>query len=82
MPPAGAGVQLDTARLAHDGIRILGSKLGSTRPAVDIPLLVDLYLDRRLMLDELISSRMPLASINDALRSAASGDGLRSLIEL
>lgn len=82
MPPAGASVQLDTAGLAHDGIRILGSKLGSTRPAVDIPLLVELYLDRRLLLDELISSRMPLTSINDALRAAARGDGLRAVIEL
>jgi S-(hydroxymethyl)glutathione dehydrogenase / alcohol dehydrogenase len=82
MPPAGAGVQLDTAGLAHDGIRILGSKLGSTRPAVDIPRLVDLYLDGRLMLDELISARRPLASVNDALRAAASGAGLRSVIEL
>jgi S-(hydroxymethyl)glutathione dehydrogenase / alcohol dehydrogenase len=81
MPPAGATVELDTAGLAHDGIRILGSKLGSTRPAVDIPLLVDLYLDQRLMLDELISSRVPLASINEALHAAARGEGLRTVIE-
>jgi S-(hydroxymethyl)glutathione dehydrogenase/alcohol dehydrogenase len=82
MPPAGATVAVDTAGLAHDGIRILGCKLGATRPAVDIPLLVDLYLERRLMLDELISSRVPLALINDAVAAATRGDGLRAVIEL
>jgi S-(hydroxymethyl)glutathione dehydrogenase/alcohol dehydrogenase len=82
MPAGGATVALDTAGLAHDGIRILGSKLGSTRPAVDIPLLVDLYLEHRLLLDELISSRVPLASVNDALERAARGGGLRTVIEL
>jgi Zn-dependent alcohol dehydrogenase len=82
MPAAGATVQLDTAGLAHDGIRILGSKLGATRPAVDIPLLGDLYLEGRLRLDELISSRSPLAGINAALAAAAGGDGLRAVVEL
>ena len=82
MPAAGATVELDPAGLAHDGIRILGSKLGSTRPAVDIPLLVDLYLDQRLMLEELVFSRVPLAFINAALEHAARGDGLRAVIEL
>jgi len=82
MPAGGETVQLDTAALAHDGIRLLGCKLGSTRPALDIPALVDLYLDQRLMLDELISSRRPLARINEALAACASGDGLRAVLEL
>ncbi|MDX6539860.1 MAG: S-(hydroxymethyl)glutathione dehydrogenase / alcohol dehydrogenase [Gaiellales bacterium] len=82
MPAAGGTVELDPAGLAHDGIRILGSKLGSTRPAVDIPLLVDLYLDQRLLLEELVSSRVPLTFINDALERAGRGDSLRTVIEL
>ncbi|HEY3614888.1 MAG TPA: zinc-binding dehydrogenase, partial [Gaiellales bacterium] len=82
MPAAGATVQIDTAGIAHDGIRILGSKLGSTRPSLDIPLLADLYLDGRLRLDELISSRFPLAGVNDAIAAAGGGDGLRAMIEL
>ena len=80
MPAAGATVALDPGRIAHDGIRILGSKLGSTRPHSDIPALAALYLAGRLRLDELISSRSPLAAINDALAAAARGEALRAVI--
>ena len=80
MPPSGAMVGIEPAGLAHDGIRILGSKLGSTQPAVDVPRLARLYLEGRLRLDELISSRSPLPAINEALgirrarRGPARGD--------
>lgn len=80
MPPTGATVEFEPAALAHDGIRILGSKLGSARPATDVPTLAALYLDGRLLLDELISARFPLESINDALSSARRGEALRALI--
>ena len=80
MPPSGAMVQFEPAALAHDGIRILGSKLGSARPGADLPALVDLYLGGRLLLDELISARFPLAEINAALGSAARGEAVRPLI--
>jgi S-(hydroxymethyl)glutathione dehydrogenase / alcohol dehydrogenase len=80
MPASGATVEIEPAGIAHDGIRILGSKLGSTRPAIDIPLLAALYLDGRLRLDELISSRAPLAAINDAMDSAERGETLRAVI--
>jgi Zn-dependent alcohol dehydrogenase len=80
MPASGATVAIEPAALAHDGIRILGSKLGSTQPATDIPALADLYLEGRLLLDELISSRSALTAINDALDSAARGEALRAVI--
>ena len=80
MPASGATVEIEPAGLAHDGIRILGSKLGSTRPALDVPRLAGLYLEGRLRLDELISSRSPLEAINEALGSAARGEALRAVI--
>jgi Zn-dependent alcohol dehydrogenase len=80
MPASGAMVEIEPAGLAHDGIRILGSKLGSTQPALDVPRLAGLYLEGRLRLDELISSRSPLEAINEALVSAARGEALRALI--
>jgi Zn-dependent alcohol dehydrogenase len=82
MPASGATVAFDPGGIAHDGIRILGSKLGSSRPQVDVPALAGLYLEGRLRLDELISSRSPLSAINDALRSAARGEALRAVIAL
>jgi S-(hydroxymethyl)glutathione dehydrogenase/alcohol dehydrogenase len=45
-----------------------------------VPALAGLYLEGRLLLDELISSRVPLEAINDALGSAARGEALRALI--
>jgi len=80
MPASGAMVEIEPAGLAHDGIRILGSKLGSTQPALDVPRLARLYLEGRLRLDELISSRSPLGAINEALASAARGEALRAVI--
>ena len=80
MPASGATVALDAGGLAHDGIRILGSKLGSTRPEADIPALAGLYLEGRLRLDELVSSRSPLTAINEALAAAARGEALRAVI--
>jgi S-(hydroxymethyl)glutathione dehydrogenase/alcohol dehydrogenase len=80
MPASGALVEVEPAVLAHDGIRILGSKLGSTQPALDVPRLARLYLEGGLRLDELISSRSPLGAINEALASAARGEALRAVI--
>lgn len=80
MPATGVTAELDPTALAHDGQRILGSKLGSTRPETDIPKLVELYRDGRLKLDELVSGRYPLDEIDEAIASAAGGGVLRNVI--
>ncbi len=64
MPASGVTASIDPGAIANDGQRILGSKMGSARIAVDIPRLVGLYRDGRLKLDELISGRYPLSQIN------------------
>jgi Zn-dependent alcohol dehydrogenase len=46
---------------------ILGCRYGSTRPHHDIPLLVGLYRDGRLQLDEMVSQVYPLDQIVQAL---------------
>jgi Zn-dependent alcohol dehydrogenase len=80
MPASDSPSRLDVAAFAHDGQRILGSKMGSSRPQIDIPLLVGLYRDRRLKLDELVSNRHPLEQINQAIAVARQGDGIRTVI--
>ncbi len=80
MPPSGARVSLDPVMVASAGQRILGSKMGSARPARDIPALVALYREGRLELDGLITARYALAEIEEALRSTRSGDSLRNVI--
>ena len=43
MPPSGVTATIDPGWLAADGQRILGSKMGSARPAIDVPRIVQLY---------------------------------------
>ncbi len=51
-----------------------------SRIAVDIPALAALYLDGRLLLDELISGHYPLDRINEAIASASNGSTIRNVI--
>jgi S-(hydroxymethyl)glutathione dehydrogenase/alcohol dehydrogenase len=80
IPASGVEVMLDPGELADSGRLVLGSKMGSTRPHADLPVLVDLYRARRLKLDELVTGRFPLERINDAIGDARQGKGLRSVI--
>jgi S-(hydroxymethyl)glutathione dehydrogenase/alcohol dehydrogenase len=60
--------------------KILGSKMGETNPARDVPALVELYRNGRLRLDELVTGRYSLAQINEAIRSSKAGEALRNVI--
>ena len=80
MPPSGVLATIDPGYLAADGQKILGSKMGSARPAIDVPMIVRLYREGRLKLDELISGRYRLESINEAIASSRSGAALRNVI--
>ncbi|MEP6642685.1 MAG: zinc-binding dehydrogenase, partial [Gaiellales bacterium] len=74
MPPNGEHARFDAGALAHDGKRILGSKLGSSRPAQDIPRIADLYTAGRIKLDELVTATYPLERINDAVGAMRRGE--------
>jgi len=80
MTPEGATANYDPAVLAHDGLNIVGSKMGSSVPIVDVPALAALYTGGSLKLDELISGRYPFEQINEAVASTASGSALRNVI--
>jgi S-(hydroxymethyl)glutathione dehydrogenase/alcohol dehydrogenase len=80
LPPDGATVSFEPLALAESDQRILGSNYGSTRPAVDIPALVDRFMDGHLLLNELISARLPLESAAAALDDLESGHALRTLL--
>jgi Zn-dependent alcohol dehydrogenase len=80
MPASGVTVAVDPGDIAHNNLRVLGSKMGGAHIQADIPKLVMLYQEGRLKLDELISGRYPLAQINEAIASARSGAALRNVI--
>jgi Zn-dependent alcohol dehydrogenase len=54
--------------------------MGSTLLRVDVPRLVSLYRQGRLLLDELITARYPLDQINAAITSTERGEALRNVI--
>ncbi len=62
--------------------RIVRSSYGEASPKRDFPWLVDLYLEGKLMLDELITRRIKLEQINDGFAALARGDGIRTVIEM
>ena len=66
LPPTGAKASFEPLVLAEADQRILGSNYGSVRPSIDIPALVDRYMDGQLKLDPLISGRRPLAEAAQA----------------
>jgi Zn-dependent alcohol dehydrogenase len=80
MTPEGVKVSLEAVDIADRGVRILGSKMGSARPLLDVPMLADLYLGGRLKLDELISGRYGLDDINLAIDGVRDGTALRNVI--
>ncbi len=80
MPAIGVEGIYDPGTLAAWSQKIIGSKMGTARIAVDIPALVQLYQDGELKLDELISGRFPLDKINEAIAASRSGDALRNVI--
>jgi Zn-dependent alcohol dehydrogenase len=82
MPPRDSTVPLSVFGLVATGRRVLGSVMGSTRLRVDVPRLVALYQQGRLLLDELISARYPLEGINEAIESLERGGALRNVIAL
>jgi S-(hydroxymethyl)glutathione dehydrogenase / alcohol dehydrogenase len=57
-----------------------GSIYGSARPSVDMPKLLDLYLGKRLKLDELVSRRITLEQVNEAFQWMEKGEVARSVI--
>lgn len=80
LPPTGAKASFEPLVLAEADQRILGSNYGSVRPSIDIPALVDRYMDGQLKLDPLIWARRPLAEAADAFAALESGEALRTLL--
>jgi Zn-dependent alcohol dehydrogenase len=80
MPATGVTGHFDPGALAARNQRILGSKMGTSVIARDIPTLVAKYHDGKLELDGLVSRTFPLEDINEAMDEVRSGAALRNVI--
>ncbi|MFD1211988.1 Zn-dependent alcohol dehydrogenase [Arthrobacter sp. GCM10027362] len=74
-----ATVEIPTETLLRE-IRLQGSLMGSSRFQLDIPLYARMYLEGRLMLDEMISARVRLEDVNDSLIALDGSESLRQVI--
>jgi S-(hydroxymethyl)glutathione dehydrogenase/alcohol dehydrogenase len=59
---------------------IRGTMYGSVRPNIDFPKLVDLYLDGRLKVDQLVSRTYKLEEINEGFTALRSGQVARGVV--
>jgi S-(hydroxymethyl)glutathione dehydrogenase/alcohol dehydrogenase len=75
----GQSITLDTDSIITEK-RLQGSFLGSGRYRVDMPLIMNLYLQGRYKLDELISQRITLDAVNDGYAALEQGEVARSVI--
>jgi len=80
MTATGVMVEFDATAVAGNSQRVLGSKMGNSRLPIDIPLLVALYEDGRLKLDELVTKTYPIEEINEAIDSVKRGEARRNVV--
>ena len=79
IPEAGATASFPVGAFVQERT-VTGSMMGSTRLSVDVPRLFDLYRNKQLLLNELITRRLPLEQINDAIAHTQSGAAIRNVI--
>lgn len=80
MVPLGQTVNVPGHEFVLGEKSMLGSFYGSTRQQYDMPWLMELYRQKRLKIDELISRRYELGQINEAYEALKNGEVNRSVI--
>jgi alcohol dehydrogenase len=80
LPRSDARSSIPPLTLTSEARTVVGSYLGSSVPARDVPAYADLWLDGRLPVERLVSGRVPLTGINEAMDALAGGGALRQLI--
>jgi S-(hydroxymethyl)glutathione dehydrogenase/alcohol dehydrogenase len=81
MVPLGQNLELPGAEFFMNEKRIQGSLMGSNQFRTDMPWFVDLYLDGRLRLDEMVSAHRPLSEINEGYDDMRKGHVTRTVID-
>jgi S-(hydroxymethyl)glutathione dehydrogenase/alcohol dehydrogenase len=84
-PPRSSAIPVGTMIERHGAEflmerKIQGSNMGSNRFRVDMPRFVDFYLNGKLHLDDMISGRIKLKDVNDAMQALKKGEVARSVI--
>ncbi len=81
MMPFGQKIEITGYEIFMLEKTLKGSMMGSNAFRVDMPKYCDMYLDGRLLLDEMISHHLPLDRINDGYQLMRDGTGSRAVID-
>ncbi len=80
MLPEGETFEINGLDLVGTEMRVQGTNTGTVRFRDDLPYFIDLYMQGRLKLDELVSQRVPLSEINSGYERIARGDIARTVV--
>lgn len=81
MARPGTAIEIDAVDLFTRSKRLQGSLMGSNVFRIDVPRLVDFYLDGRLKLDEMVSRHFALEDIAQGFKAMQGGEVVRSVID-
>ncbi len=79
--PAGAEVAVSGLDVTLQEKTLMGSYMGSVNFPTDLPRFVDMYLDGRLKLDEMVSHHLSLDDVNEGFELMKEGKVARSVID-
>jgi Zn-dependent alcohol dehydrogenase len=77
--PAGTRISVDPQLFLQQRV-LTGSSFGGGRQRTDVPMLIDLYMDGKYKLDEMISRRVGLEELNGAFDAMVAGEVKRSVV--
>ncbi len=77
--PAGTRLSIDPGMFLQQRV-LTGTSFGGGRQRTDVPLLLDLYMDGKYKLKEMVSRRLPLEELNNAFELMKQGEVKRSVI--
>jgi S-(hydroxymethyl)glutathione dehydrogenase / alcohol dehydrogenase len=80
MVPSSVRIEIRGADLLSER-KLQGSMMGSNQFRQDIPNLIDMYLDGRLLLDEMVSGHIGLDDVNDGYAAMKRGEITRTVID-
>lgn len=80
VPPPEAELSVRVTHLTHIDRGIMGCRYGSAKPHRDIPRFVQLYLDGRLLLDELVTQTYPLEEFSSVVDDMHEGRLARGVL--
>ena len=72
-------LSIDPSMLLQERI-LTGTSFGGTRQRVDLPMIVDMFMDGKYKLRELISREVELEDLNDAYDRLLKGEVKRSVV--